>query len=194
MIERYAKSDTSTQKAAIDWLQSVRPQTNDKSSRLRDDQVDSDSLADQIDRTVIAAIQAAMPTNDYPNNTTSSADPLKTYNGRTLDEWIGLLKTETNPATVCEAIKAMGQLTSNDSEKQTRAIELTRPFVRQYGSITVGGNKADDEFHYAFNAFFSILPFETLGQFIQSELENGNRRSIEYVHWFAFARQLDGRQ
>lgn len=107
----------------------------------------------------------------------------RTFDGRTFDQWLVLLETETDPKTIGRAIEGLGRLLGNDPIRRQRAIEAIRRFVRKHGRLYVGGDDVFSTVHDQLMGFFSHFEPPELVDFTLQELATGTPKSILACVW-----------
>ncbi len=121
---------------------------------------------------------------NLPQQTIEGADSAgtgPTYDGRSFDQWLAILKTERNRDTIRKGLKALGELSRDDAQMQETAIAAVTPLVRLYGGNII--NQNDDDLVEDFNHFFSFFPPQRLIKFILDEIAGGTLQSRKQLMW-----------
>lgn len=118
-------------------------------------------------------------------NSDSTGTPSTRYQGKTLEQWKGVLATERDVATIAHAMQALQLLAETDAEKAAAAKLCLIP-ARQWGGIVMS-NRPQNESGASTNQsgwfmtelteiFPGFLPEPGITAIIE-ELENGNKKS-----------------
>ena len=127
---------------------------------------------------VISTAKAGTKADTKAGGKAGTATKKRTYDGRTGQQWLDILSTETNSETLNQALVALGKICKFETEMIEPSFNALVPLLRSGISI-----KGRDKALYL---FFNGLPKERIAKFLESEIKNGNTSSLialgEYVY------------
>lgn len=102
-----------------------------------------------------------------------------TYGGKTLSEWVAMLKTERDGVTINQGLNAIAQLSCDDTNLQKLAIDAVRPIVRKHGGLDTDSAGHVD----AITKFFNVIPSNVVLDFVVEEIKSGTPQSQLQLFW-----------
>ena len=117
-----------------------------------------------------------------------SSEPV--YQGRTFNEWQGIVKREKSQSGIIEALNALALLSVDSTERREIALEAFRAIVREWGSDTVGssgggawgGGNASSKV-LQLQLALSNFPPESIVDLILTEIPDGTLASRKFLVW-----------
>jgi len=118
-------------------------------------------------------------------NVTTAPSVSPIYRGRDFSQWVQIAENDREPQTVADAIAACSFLAEGKHKEQF--IALLRKLVRQHGtahaslvnSVASSGGVGDTYFSGFVKAISRLEPDEIV-EFVQTEIESGNERSLGF--------------
>ena len=109
----------------------------------------------------------------------------RTFDGKTGDEWIEVIKTEINPDQVRQALAAVTRLCKYDSSLVQPTFDAVLPHIRMGAQILKPERirpmrRPDYRPQRTFRDFFQLMPSEDFVKLLETEIDRNETRSFEF--------------
>ena len=120
------------------------------------------------------------------DNRQVDSQPAPVYDGKNFELWLKVAKSDRSTRTVADAIRACGSLAETVTQRK-ELYKIITTTARRHGTYLDGGvtfgNDGENDDEYVMRAVLKAIwnqPPELAVDFVEQELNNGNKRSLQF--------------